>query len=813
MDSPEEAQNGSLIGRRIGVYRLQEEVGRGGMGAVYRAERVDGEFRQTVAIKLIKRGMDTEMILKRFKRERQILASLNHPNIASFLGGGSTEDGLPYFVMEFINGKPLYEFCDTNKLGIRDRLMIFREICYSVIAAHRMGIIHRDIKPSNILVRSDRKPKLLDFGIAKVLDPSLAVSEIEPTATHLRVMTPEYASPEQVSGGDIGPASDIYTLGVILYELLTGHRPYRLHRDVPQDASRVIREVDPTNPSASVTQEENLVPVNGEPSSLQRVLEGRATTADSLRRDLLGDLDRIALKALRKNPGDRYATAADLANDITNHLEGRPVNAELHVTLQNIPRPTSSGNLSIAILPFKVIGATSNPDTGDDFLGIGLADALISRLSGVQLLVVRPTSSVLPFADSDPAIAGQKLAVDYVLDGNVRYVGDRIRVSVQLFETAANSNQWAKAFDASLADVLGLEDALSDQVVSSLLPQLTGEERKRMKRRGTKNAAAYQAYLRGRYFWSRFTDESLLKAVDAFNEAISLDPNYALPYIGLADFYIWSAIFGEIPSMEGFPKAQEAARKALEIDDSLGEAYAVLAFSVFLHNWNWGDAEYLVRRAIEFAPNYSFAHECYSNFLTAQGQLTEGVEEILKAEELDPMSPRSYVMTSWTLYNAGRYEEAIQKAKQAVSMQADFPQGLLHVGNSLVGVGKYDEAVDVLLRSAALWPRSGLPKYLLGFALTGAGRSDEAREIVEEMVASPSIKPYFLAMAYVAVGEIDKAFEWFDRAIDERNEWMIWFGVEPKLKHLHHDLRFQALFDTNKKSDRGKGSDADVPRR
>jgi serine/threonine protein kinase len=247
-----------IVGRRIGVYLLQEEVGHGGMGTVYRAERADGEFRQTVAVKLIKRGMDTDLILKRFRRERQILAALNHPNIAYFLGGGSTDDGRPYFVMEYIEGQPLYGYCDEKRLTTSQRLKIFREICFAVNAAHQLKVIHRDLKPSNVLVKIDGKPKLLDFGIAKVLDPDLMATDIEPTATQMRAMTPEYASPEQISGDEIDRASDIYSLGVILYELLTGHRPYSLQRRVPDEDARIIREEEPTNPSGSLTSDENL---------------------------------------------------------------------------------------------------------------------------------------------------------------------------------------------------------------------------------------------------------------------------------------------------------------------------------------------------------------------------------------------------------------------------------------------------------------------------------------------------------------------------------------------------------------------------
>ena len=787
------AEENSMIGRRIGAYRLEEEIGRGGMGAVYRAVRVDGEFDQTVAVKLIKRGMDTDMILRRFRRERQILASLNHPNVAYFLGGGSTEDGLPYFVMEYIDGLPLYKFCNINKLSLRERLVIFRQVCWAVAAAHEAQIIHRDLKPSNIMVKDDRKPKLLDFGIAKMLDPDLSATDGEPTATQMRAMTPEYASPEQISGDTVGPASDIYSLGVILYELLSGHRPYRLRRSLPEEVSRIIREEMPTNPSGTITSDHDLVPDNGSEMTIDRVYEGRNATPETLRRELIGDLDKVVLKALRKDPADRYRTVMDFADDITNYLDGRPVNAEYFVTRASLTGVRKPDARSIAILPFRVLAGQSTTDTGSEFVGIGMADALISRLSGIPRIVVRPTTSVLPFADTTPFSAAKQLRTDFVLDGNVRIIGGRIRISVQLYDAANDTTVWAKAFDKDVGDVLELEDSLAEQVSVSLLPRLSPEERDRIARRGTNKPEAYEAYLRGRYFWSRFSDEGLLKAVAEFQKAIAIDPNYAHPYIGLADFYVWSAIFGEIPSTEGFPKAIEAARKALEVNDSMGEAYAALAFCVFLYDWNWADAEYLVKRSLELSPNYPLAHEYYSNFLVAQGRFDEGIKEILKAEELDPVSPRAIMMTAWTYYQCRRFPEAVAKARKAAAMSGDLPQALLHLGNCLTATGDFDEAIAVLRRSAEGWNRSGMPRYMLAHARAAQGNQAAAELILEKILQTASehyMKPFFVGLTAVAAGKIDLAFEWFRRSVHEKNEWMMWFATEPKLDSIRSDPRY-----------------------
>jgi serine/threonine protein kinase len=633
------------IGRRIGAYRITREIGRGGMGAVYLAERADSEFRLSVAVKLIKRGMDTDFILRRFRNERQILASLDHPHIARLLDGGTTEDGLPYFVMEYIEGLPIYRYCDERKLTLRERLALFRKVCDAVHYAHRNLVIHRDIKPSNILVTPDGKPKLLDFGIAKVLNPEIAEAiTLDPTATAMRLMTPEYASPEQVQGLRVTPATDVYSLGILLYELLTGHRPYRLRNRAPHDIARVICEDEPPNPSVRITSPDDLLPAPAQAedhTTLSYLYWSRGSTVESLRRELAGDLDNIVMKALRKEPERRYQTAEELRDDITRYLEGRPVLAPAHYSSGPLPKPAAlyvaeplAGEKSIAVLPFKLIGAREADDTGDEYLGVGLADALITRLSGVRRFVVRPTSSVLRFSEmGDPLHAGKELAVEYVVDGHIRRVGDTLRVTVQLSEIEEGATRWAGRFDQKFTDVLQLEDAISAQIASALIPQLTGEEQQQLAKRGTDIPEAYNAYMLGRYHWHSLTETGFAKAIKNYQRAIERDPAYAQAYAGIAIYHIFIGIYGVRSFAESAAAAKQFAQKAIELDPTLAEGHAALGFAVHSLDFDWRAAEEHILRAIELNPHDPTAHNWHGFVLLSEGRFEEAFAAMIRARE------------------------------------------------------------------------------------------------------------------------------------------------------------------------------------
>ncbi|MET0753629.1 MAG: protein kinase [Pyrinomonadaceae bacterium] len=794
----ENKSSDSLIGQRIGVYELKKEIGRGGMGAVYLAMRADGEFDHSVAIKLIKRGMDTDLILKRFRRERQILAALNHPNIAFFYGGGSTADGLPYFIMEFIEGERIYQFCDENRLNITQRLEIFRQVCAAVEAAHQIQVIHRDIKPSNILVKTDGKVKLLDFGIAKVLDTESEAADNEPTATQLRVLTPEYASPEQICGEPITPASDIYSLGVVLFELLTGHRPYRLKRHAPHEIARVICEEQPTRPSGSVSRADNLLPTyEGEKASLDSIFRSRRASPENLQNALSGDLDKIILKTLRKDASERYQTAAELAEDITNFLENRPVKAEAFAEEKKISEPFKSEKDSVAILPFKIFGAGNTSETGDEFLGIGLADALVSRLSGMQRLIVRPTSSVLRLGDAtDPFFAGNELGVDYIVEGNIRRFDDTLRVSVQLLSVRDNDTLWAGKFDEKYTDVLSLEDSISQKVGETLIPHLSGKERKQLQKRGTDNAKAYEFYLRGRYFWNQLTVDGLARSFECYNRAIEIAPDYALAYTGIAEYYNFLGIFAVAPFAETAAASKKAALQAISIDETSAEAYAALGVAVFMGEFDWDATEKHLKKSIELNPNYALARIWYCYYLAMKGNFEEAIRQINRAIEFDPLTPYVQQTLNWTLFHAGRTDEAIDSTRRLLEKEPNYALSHFFLSSVLWHVKQYDEAIKIAQRGIEILGRIPYSLCWLASAYAAAGEKEKAYELIQEiekMSVSSYVSPYLTAMIYSNLGDRASAFEYLEKALEIRDGRLAWLAIDPQFNILHDDARYQEI--------------------
>ena len=794
-----------VIGQRVGSYRVIGELGRGGMGAVYLAERADSAFRLRAAVKLIKRGMDTDFILRRFRNERQILASLDHPNIARLLDGGTTDDGLPYFVMEYIDGLPLYEYCDARRLGVDERLRLFARICAAVHYAHQHLVIHRDIKPSNILITAGGEAKLLDFGIAKLLNPDMADTTLDPTATAMRLMTPEYASPEQVQGQPVTPTTDVYSLGVLLYELLTGHRPYQLRSRAPHEVARVICEEEPTHPSVVVSRREDLIVTRDTgdlDAALRKILATRAATAEELRRELAGDLDNIILKALRKDPAARYASAEELREDIERRLAGRPVSAppafaELRPAHRSEP-PAVADEKSLAILPLKQLDPRQDDDTGENYLGVGLADALITRLGSLRRFSLRPTSSVLRFGgpEVDPLAAGRDLGVAFVLDGRIHRAGQSIRITMQLLDVRSGSAVWAGKFDEKFTDVLQLEDDISAQVAEALLPELTGGERLRLAKRGTESVEAHAAYLRGRYHWNTFTEEGLARALTHFHEAVAIDPNYALPQAGVADYFNWLGVYCVLPFAETSAAAKDAALRAVELDPALAEGYAALGFATLTRDFDWAGGEANCRRALELNPHYATGHVWYGYQLMTEGRFDEAYTAARTATSLDPLSPMTLHMMTWCHYNARRYPEAISSARRLVSMEPRHAIARLFLGHALSMEGEHEEALREGRRAVEMFARAPYSLQWLAMSHAAAGEPEEARALLDEINAAAAtryVSPYLCALVHTCLGERDAALALLEEAYATHDAWIVWMGSEPKLDPLRGEPRFREL--------------------
>jgi serine/threonine protein kinase/Tfp pilus assembly protein PilF len=768
------------IGRRIGNYKIVREIGRGGMGAVYEAARADAEFEQRAAIKLIKRGMDTDFILRRFRHERQILANLNHPFIARLFDGGTTDDGLPYFVMEFVEGEPINQFCEQKDLDLAGRLQLIEMVCQAVAHAHKKQIVHRDIKPGNILVTGEGEVKLLDFGIAKLLNLE-HTNETFDSMTGQIMMTPGYASPEQIRGLSVNPATDVYSLGVLFYQLLTGKHPHKKSNSAPYELARAICEETPLPPSVAVKN-------NGNGTNPKLKIEDR----------IAGKLDRIILKSLQKEPDERYKSAIELSRDITLLLNELAFKSE---TVSDYRNAAARRGKTIAVLPFKFLNLLpSAEDTDKSFLGLGLTDAIITRLSNVRSLTVRPTSAVLKFGseEENPFAAGSELQANFVLDGRVRLAGERLRLTVQLIGVENKSSLWAGQYDENFTDIFAVQDSISEQVVRALETELTDAERRNLVKRGTKSAAAYEAYLRGRAIWHSYTEQGIAQAIRYFRQAIELDPNFAAAHSGVADLHVALGIVSVLPPKEAFGIAKESAQRAVELDPNLAEAYASLGFATLAFDWNVEESERLFKKSFALNDNFAPAHEWFAHVLATQGRFDEAIAEMKRALHIDPLSSQLNSMTAYIYHTARHHREGVFYIERALELEPNNYLALQGFGWMYPPLGRAKEAIPYCRLAVEISNRAPLCLWVLGQVLASEGERAEARQIMEELKKMQSeryVSPYYLGMLYTSLGDFDEAFYWLEKVIDDREYWAHWFSGEYRLAPLRKDARFVKLLN------------------
>ena len=830
----ETEEENPMTGRRLGAYKVVRCIGQGGMAAVFLATRADDEYQKQVAIKLVHQGLDSRELLSRFRKERQTLADLDHPNIVKLLDGGSTQEGAPFLVMDYVEGTPIDEFCDHHKLCVGDRLRLFSKVCEALQYAHRKSIVHRDLKPSNILVTNDGTPKVLDFGIAKVLS-STSAQTLTLTQTRTRCMTPAYASPEQMCGKPITTATDIYSLGVVLYELLSGHRPYRLKEHTAVELERAICEQEPALPSTSVGRVETDITSRGIPvtKTPELVSQTREGSPEKLRRRLRGDLDNIVLKALQKEPERRYSSVEEFSRDISRHLQHLPVRVRRRTLIYSaskfvwrhkaplsailfllivvagaaawtlytfgIPERFLKGNSdpqirSLAVLPLVNLSG----DPAQEYFSDGMTDSLITNLAQIATAKVISRTSIMRFKKTDktvPEIA-KELNVDRIIEGTVQRSGDQVQINMQMIHGPTDRHVWAQSYKGNVSDLFAMERDVTEDIVRQVQSRLSAPRQRSLTQRKPVDRKALELYLKGNSYLIEgersMSDDEKRQAAEYFQQAIDIEPSFVPAYIGLANAHDNR----RIGSSEDLALIRQAAEKVLALDPNSSDARCILA-NLKWSNFEWAAAEEESRRAVEANPNNANAHDQLGMVLAGIGRLDDALRELEIAQTLDPTGDHLPL----GLEIRGEYDQAraiiLQRAKNS-------PQdGVIHYGlyRNYLASGKPKESIEEMEKALVLWGMSDVAANMRqGYAASGyTGALRQLAKVLEQLQAShAAFVPENLAVIYAAVGEKDKAFYWLDQAYEHREKVSHDFGltilkVDPLLAPLHSDPRFAQL--------------------
>jgi serine/threonine-protein kinase len=775
-------------GDRIGPYTIVAPIGAGGMGEVYRAH--DERLARKVAVKVLAQGIAASPeALARFHREAKAVAAISHPNILAIHDFGNT-DNLTYAAMELLEGETLRERLQQGPVPLRKAIDYARHIAEGLAAAHEKGIVHRDLKPENVFLTSDGRLKILDFGLAKTeaclptTSPEANTDALESIPGHI-MGTVGYMAPEQVRGRQVDHRSDIFSFGAMLYEMLTGKRAF-------QESSPV------ETMSAILTRDAPVITGGIVPPALERIIR----------------------RCLEKNPEERFQTARDLAFALEQatssptapalNLPSRRVALVVLVLLITAAviialllqrerwtktRLLASPDIkSIAVLPLQNL----SQDTNQEFFADGMTDALISNLARIRALRVISRTSVMRYKKEMkplPEIA-RELNVDAVVEGSVLHSGDRVRITAQLIHGASDRQLWTHTYEENVRDVIDLQNEVARAIAREINVEVTHQVDTYLRRSKAVDSAAHEAYLRGRYYWNKRTEESMTKGLAYFQEAIDRDPAWALGYAGLADSYAMLGAHGGISPRQSLTRARAAALKASEIDPTLADPHATLLALHLDFEWNWPAVEREYHKAIELNPSHLMTHQWFAMYLATMRRHAESLKEIKVARELDPLSPLVNSHVGVVLLLARRYDDAVREFRSVLEIDPNYILPHWFLGHVYEQAGRYNDAVAEQRKAVTVSGRS--PRYLasLARALALDGRRKEAEEILQEIERLRKrryISPLDLCFVYAALGQKGKALDFLDAAYEERSWGMYRIQVDPRFDSLRSEPRFQAV--------------------
>ncbi len=739
-----------MIDDVISHYKILKKIGSGGMGEVYLAQ--DTKLRRKVALKFLPSEYASQLDLKtRFMREAQAAATLNHPNIITVYEVSEFEKR-PFIAMEYVEGESLKDLIARKELSIGEVLDVALQISEGLAAAHGAQIVHRDIKPQNILMGKDSRVRICDFGLAK------AKRDVTLTQAGSTLGTIAYMSPEQAQGKEADHRSDIFSFGVVLYEMIAGQLPFKGEHD------------------AAVTHSI----VNDAPEPLARY-----------KSDVPGELQRIVEKAMEKDRRVRYQHTDELGADL------RKLKTELETGVTKTLETARKTTPSIAVLPFRDMSAQKDQEYFCD----GMAEEIINALTHVEGLHVVARTSAFSFRGKEIDIReiGKKLSVNTVVEGSVRKAGNKLRITAQLINVSDGYHLWSERYDREMEDVFVIQDEITFAIVDKLKIELLGKEKQGLVKRHTDNQEAYSFYLKGRYFWNKMNPGGFEKAIEYFEKAIEKDPNNAVAYAGLADSHWYSSFWGNLPPRQTYPKAREAANKAIEIDDTLGEAHATLASIHTHYDWDWEAAEREFKRAIELAPGSSYTRVYYSFYLNLQRRHDEAIAQARKAQELDPVSSFCNTTLGHRLWQARRYDEAIEEFQKWLEIEPNDWFAHHHLCHLYLEKSMIKEAIAEIDKSLEL--SGGVPMNVANAVMIHYrfGDKEVAERLFESLKKRASheyIQPMGFIVIYLARGEADQAFEWVKKACEERDSFLPWFRVTPlDCMHFPSDPRINELLD------------------